>query len=652
MHPVGIPAIGENFISSLTEQLQPYRCILLWGEPGTGKSTLAVELLHHISLQAPSCMLLELDPGTPPFGIPGAVSIGCMNTGELQWDHVLPLCTLNSARFRLPLIIAARKLQLTVQSRHDSSTLLVDPPGIVKGVGGAELLLSLVETLTIDAILVLCKTSELPLENELSALSVPLFHVAASAAAKRPTKTARAKLRTRLWDDFLATARIEECDLQSMHRIGTPPPSDTPDAWLGKQVALLDSAGSLVAMGEVVGCANNRLTARIVRNSPAQAITLLVRDAGRNKTGHLVTVSPHSALTQTSRRVAGDMGTAYRAVDNRSQPLSIHMGAAWATLIGGIFEDPLLHVRLRNQKRSFLLDLGAPARLPAKIAHQVEAVFLSHAHLDHIAGFIWFLRSRLGPFGPCRIFGPDGSIDRFEHFLNAITWDRIDDIGPMFVVSEIRSKELVQAQLQPGRKSVSLTSEKIQDGIIIADDDIQIRAAICDHNIPSIAYALEFVRGISIRKDRLRKLNLNSGPWLGGLKRCISSQSTSTLIELPDGSKRSAGELAKQLAIITPGKKLAYVADIADTQENRRKVVQLARGAHTLFCEAAFAKADQDKAKATQHLTTIAAAKIAKSAGVKQLVPFHFSKRYEFKPHLLYEEICSEAGNVCVICAT
>ncbi|WP_163337512.1 Clp1/GlmU family protein [Desulfopila sp. IMCC35008] len=652
MHAVDIPTIGQNFLSTLTVRLQPYRRILLWGEPGTGKSTLAVELLRHMSLQAHPCMLLELDPGTPPFGVPGAVSIAHMNTGELLCQYMLPLCTLNSARFRLPLIVAARNLLLTAQSHNDGSTLLIDPPGIVKGVGGAELLLSLVETLAIEALLILCKTSDLPLENELSALSVPLFRVSASAAAKRPTKTARAKSRTKLWDQFLASARREECDLQAMHPIGTPPPNDTPDAWLGKQVALLDSAGNLVAMGEIVGCTANQLTARIVRNSPAQATTLLIRDAGRNEAGHLITVPPPSPRTHTTRRVPGDMGIAYRPADARSQPLSIHMGAAWATLVGGVFEDPLLHVRLRNQKRSFLFDLGAPARLPAKIAHQVEAVFLSHAHLDHIAGFIWFLRSRLGPFGPCTIFGPDGSIERFEHFLNAITWDRIDDRGPMFIVAEIRENELIQAQLQPGRKRVSLPSRTIKDGIIIADDDINIRAAICDHNIPSIAYALEFVRGISIRKDKLRKLNLNSGPWLGQLKKCISSQSTDVYIDLPDGSKQTAGELAKLLAIITPGKKLAYVADMADTQENRRKVVKLAHGAHTLFCEAAFAKADQGKAEATQHLTTIAAARIAKSAGVKQLVPFHFSKRYEFKPHLLYEEICSEAGNVCIICAT
>jgi ribonuclease BN (tRNA processing enzyme) len=108
-------------------------------------------------------------------------------------------------------------------------------------------------------------------------------------------------------------------------------------------------------------------------------------------------------------------------------------------------------------------------------------------------------------------------------------------------------------------------------------------------------------------------------------------------------------ELKSELTIITPGKKFVSAADMDDNNENRRKVVDLARGAHTLFCEAAFATADRDKAKATQHLTTVAATEIAKAAGFRHLVPFHFSKRYELTPHLLYQEISAAAGRVRVI---
>ena len=60
-------------------------------------------------------------------------------------------------------------------------------------------------------------------------------------------------------------------------------------------------------------------------------------------------------------------------------------------LVNGVFGDPLLHIRLRHLKRSLLFDLGDSARLPARIVHQVSDVFISHAHFDHIGGFLWFL---------------------------------------------------------------------------------------------------------------------------------------------------------------------------------------------------------------------------------------------------------------------
>jgi ribonuclease BN (tRNA processing enzyme) len=642
------PRIGLDDIPSMLALLKPYRRILLWGEMGIGKSTLALKLLPHFAIQRDTCLLLELDPGSPPFGVPGAICIGISKHKEVLGEYMLPVCTLNSARFRLPLILAARKLMVTAKKRYDEPTFLIDPPGVVRGVGGAELLTALAESLEIDAILVLCRAPDVLLMDELAALSSLFFTVAATSAAREPTKTEKVKRRTRLWDDFLTQASEELCDLQELNIIGTPPPRDISEAWRGKQLALLDKAGEPVAMGEVLVLENDVLTVKVVRSSPARPSTLLIRDAGRNDAGHLVTIT-HQSPVPPHPQVPVEMDQTHGADDHRSPPLSNHMGPAWATLVGGVFGDPLLHVRLRNMKRSFLFDLGDPARLQAKMAHQVDAVFLSHAHLDHISGFIWFLRSRIGPFGPCKIFGPEGTIQRIENFLQAITWDRIGDSGPVFEVAEIEGRWLTRARLQPGKETVSLQTVNIQNGIILADDSLNIRAEICDHDIPSVAYALEFVQEISIRRDRLSQLCLPPGPWLAYLKHYIVTKRQESVIILPDGSEMSAGELAEKLTIIRPGKKLVYVADMADTAENRRKVINLAQGAHTLFCEAAFAKEDRDKAAATQHLTTSATAQIAFSAGVRFLIPFHFSKRYELNPHKLYEELRAEAGNVQVI---
>jgi ribonuclease BN (tRNA processing enzyme) len=75
----------------------------------------------------------------------------------------------------------------------------------------------------------------------------------------------------------------------------------------------------------------------------------------------------------------------------------------------------------------------------------------------------------------------------------------------------------------------------------------------------------------------------------------------------------------------------------------------LARSAHTLFCETTFTTADKDKAESTQHLTTLAAIRIARDAKVERLVPFHFSKRYERNPDVVYDELLDAAGPVRIL---
>jgi len=84
----------------------------------------------------------------------------------------------------------------------------------------------------------------------------------------------------------------------------------------------------------------------------------------------------------------------------------------------------------------------------------------------------------------------------------------------------------------------------------------------------------------------------------------------------------------RDLVTVTPGQKIAYVTDVADTDDNRGRIATLARGADVLFVEAAFAKEDAAQAAARAHLTTAAAGEIARAAGARRVEPFHFSARY------------------------
>jgi ribonuclease Z len=103
----------------------------------------------------------------------------------------------------------------------------------------------------------------------------------------------------------------------------------------------------------------------------------------------------------------------------------------------------------------------------------------------------------------------------------------------------------------------------------------------------------------------------------------IRSKSTGPLL-----GTAPLGEL-RPVATVTPGQKIGYVTDAADTRENRDAIVRLVAGADLLFIEAPFAAADAALAADRAHLTTAAAGSIAREAGVRRVEPFHFSPRYE-----------------------
>jgi ribonuclease BN (tRNA processing enzyme) len=632
--PPRLPADPAALIEAI---LASDRRVLLVGQPGVGKSTLVNALATALARAGRTCRCLGADPGSPLFGVPGAVCLGRREGDAWVLEVLEALCTLDAGRFRLPLVAALRRLARSV----DDGVLLVDGPGVVRGVAGAELLPALVEAAHIDVVLVLTRAGRpLPLQQELRALPVKVYALHAAPAASRPGKLARAAWRTGLWDDYLAQAEERVLDTGQLQVTGTPPPLDATGSWIGRQVALLDGART-IALGEVVALAAEQLRVCMPADI-GKARTLLVRDAVRLADGRLGSaarfsadrfgylpppdIAPHAPVSTltTGPRPVGRVGT-----------LSV-------CLINGVFGDALLHARLRHRRRSLLFDLGEGSRLPARVAHQVSDVFITHTHIDHIAGFLWLLRSRIGETAVCRLYGPPGLAANIDGLTRGILWDRIGDNGPRFEGIELHNDQLLIYAVQGGRPGCKLLEERpAQDGVVRAEPGFVVRATTLQHLSPVLAYAFEPALTLNIRKDRLQARGVPPGPWLGELKRCLQAGEAEAQIVLPDGSHASVQALADELILISPGKKLVYATDFADTQENRSRVIALAHGAHTLFCESTFLEADAAHAALTAHLTTRACAEIAEAAGVARLVPFHLSRRYEKDPAAVYGEIAA-----------
>ena len=110
------------------------------------------------------------------------------------------------------------------------------------------------------------------------------------------------------------------------------------------------------------------------------------------------------------------------------------------------------------------------------------------------------------------------------------------------------------------------------------------------------------------------------------------------------------GDLAREVAVISPGQRIAYVADAGFSRVNRDRIVELARGADHLFIAATFLEADRKIAARKSHLTARQAGELAAWAGVRRFSLFHHSPRYsgrgdafEKEAHQVYRQAVQNA---------
>lgn len=609
--------------------------IMLFGAGGLGKTHLAAELCRALHERGQASGCLSADIGNPGFGAPGAVNLAEWTNGDWRLLDLEAVCSLDAARFRLPLMMAAGR----VLARHPAPVRVVDAPGLVRGAPAAEFLEALVQRSRVDLVVALVDAhGVLPLVHELSALSVEVRVLGSARRIARTAPLARTASRSRLWAAYLANACELTADLEQLAVIGTPPPIDVPSAWRGRQVGLGDARGAR-RLGEIVALEGYRLRLRAPRPAAAAPEYLLVRDARRERNGCLVTAKPLGRAVVRGRPPP-DVLPVVAAVPGVADV--VHAGSAFATLVNGVIGDPLLHLRLRQQRRSLLFDLGDAVRLPARIAHQVTDVFITHAHLDHIGGFLWLLRSRLGAFPVCRLYGPPGLAQHVEGLLRGILWDRIGERAPRFEVLEVHGERLLRWRLEAGATLATYLGEITDSrGILLDESEFKVRGITLDHGTPVLAFAFEQPRQVHIRKERLAASGLPPGGWLRSLKAAVRNKQGGRAIQLPDGTWASAATLADDMTRTAAGFKLVYATDFADTAENRESLRRFAADAHVFFCEASFLEADRGRAQRTGHLTARACGEIAASAQVGRLVPFHFSRRYQSNPEAVYAEVAA-----------
>lgn len=311
-------------------------------------------------------------------------------------------------------------------------------------------------------------------------------------------------------------------------------------------------------------------------------------------------------------------------------------------LLNGQTGDPALHVTLRWQGRSLLIDLGRIDRTPAAVLLRTEAVYVSHMHMDHFMGFDQLLRLFLARDTTLRLYGPVGLADCVAGKLAGYTWNLTDEYQFAIEVTEITADALLASRFRARTRFVreEAAPPRPFHGVVFADPVVTVEAAPLDHKVTSMAYAVTERTHLNVRSDVLEAMGIRPGRWLNALKAAVrAGDDADTPIEVAAGDRRPLGALREALLVETPGQKVAYVVDTLFSPANARAIVRLAAGATIFFCEAPFLEEDVDQATRRYHLTARQAGALARAAGVRRLEVFHFSPRYEGR----YGEIAAEA---------
>jgi ribonuclease Z len=313
-------------------------------------------------------------------------------------------------------------------------------------------------------------------------------------------------------------------------------------------------------------------------------------------------------------------------------------------LVNGSTGDPLLYIDSPGRDNALLFDAGENGTLSAEQLGDLQAVFVTHHHVDHFIGLDRIVRANLDRDKTLQVYGPAGTIRK--------VYDRIKSYEyPFFPFQKV---VLQVHDIAPGRRwsgllecsrhfpEPTMTEKEWAGPIVFENDDLVVEAVSVDHTVPCLAYALVQKAGFHPDPSKLAAGSLRAGSWVDEALRLLRGGAAPETIVRIQGGQFPLGRLAEQYFAASSGARVAYVTDTAWSEAARPGLVRLAQNAWRLYCDSFYAQAQAKQAEQYRHMTAAAAGELASLARVEQLVLIHFASRYTGR----YDELLEEARRV------
>jgi len=307
-----------------------------------------------------------------------------------------------------------------------------------------------------------------------------------------------------------------------------------------------------------------------------------------------------------------------------------------ATVKSGFREDVCMMLSLPTQRNTYLCDCGYASALTIREIKNLQAIFISHTHIDHFCNFDTILRHQLPIGRKVLVFGPTGIAKNVQAKFRSYNWENltVDDKAVFYEIHELQQEGYVKRfEIHSPHWELTDIGEEYTD-VIYETDVFKVRFCLLKHGIDCVAYAFDVHPSYNIKED----MPLKRGAWIRTLKIAYQEKQTDALFELEEGTFK-ASELFQYLDE-RQGFRIGYVMDHAPTPENHRKVINLLKGVNDIYMEAYYKHEDLALALYNQHSTAKLSGELARKTGAQRVFPIHFSRRYQTEEML--EELIKE----------